>query len=449
MEKPLPYYNRLSILAVLVFALLVSLQVLWVVKAVEFEERATLHQLKQLVGNVGIGVNGIDHAAFHGDSTALSAVSTDSISAKIEDYLADQGIQEETYFALYQDSTEGIFRSDAPEFREELLDSEIRTCMSCIVSFWTMSKPDSSEVDLENPDPEQLRRESEFQYYSPVNELKKKSGKTVWLSLYQPNSMSAAIRSMVHLFVLNLVLLLVLLALFRHLLRSFSKHKQLSKVKNDFFNNMTHEFKTPISSIRLASRVLRAEQNPEKRSTYNDLIEKESKSLELQIDKLLELSLLEHNEIQLKKEPLDLCELFQEIPQKLKLLLEDKSGTLHLNCEVQQSPFSGDSYHLLNSFCNLVENSLKHSPPGTHIWVQVQPLEKGIRISVKDNGPGIQEADRPKIFSRFYRGKPNGLAKGAGFGIGLSYVRSIIEGHDGKITLNSAYTEGTEFIIQL
>ncbi len=151
----------------------------------------------------------------------------------------------------------------------------------------------------------------------------------------------------------------------------------------------------------------------------------------------------------MENEAIDLCKLVQEIPQKLKLLLEDKSGILHINCELQEVPFSGDHYHLLNSLCNLVENSLKHSPAGTKIWIDLKQEESGIRISVKDNGPGILPEDRSKIFSRFHRGPMNGLPKGAGFGIGLNYVRSIIEAHQGNIALNTGYTAGTEFIIQL
>ena len=449
MEKPLKYYNRLSIFAFLILALLVSLQIQWVIKAVNFQEREIIHQLNQVVGNVGLEVNSIDHYAFRGDSTALASITTASIEEKIEAYLATQDIKEKTFFAIFQDSAAGIFKSNAPQFREEFIGAEARTCLSCIVSFWTVEKPDFEAMEEENLDPKQFRKQSKFQYYSPVNKLEKESGKTLWLSLYQPGTMSAAIRSMLYLFILNIALLLALLALFRHLIRSLSRHKQMSKVKNDFFNNMTHEFKTPISSIRLASRVLRAETNQEKRSSYYDLIEKESKSLEQQIDKLLELSLLENNELNMENEAIDLCKLVQEIPQKLKLLLEDKSGILHINCELQEVPFSGDHYHLLNSLCNLVENSLKHSPAGTKIWIDLKQEESGIRISVKDNGPGILPEDRPKIFSRFHRGPMNGLPKGAGFGIGLNYVRSIIEAHQGNITLNMGYTAGTEFIIQL
>lgn len=449
MNRSIKQYHLLSILAALVFLLLVSLQIVWVVKAVKFQEREIIHALKEVVSDVAMEINGIDHQAFHGDLKDLTLISTDLITKKVDDYLHFKNINKKTYFAIFQDSTGGIFKSNADEFRDVFIQSDVKACISCIVSFSTVAKKDSAQLDPDTFNADSMEILSTFQYYSPVKGLTKEAKATLWLSLYQPNTLSSAIKSLLYLFALNIVLLLFLLMLFYNLLKSLSKHKQLTKVKDDFFNNMTHEFKTPLSSIRLASRVLRENGDPAKRTIYYDLIEKESKSLEFQIDKLLELSLLDNNEIMLEKNKLDLCVLLQEIPIKLKPILEDKSGNLHLNCQVDKIYTVGDRYHLLNSFCNLVENSLKYSPEGVDIWIDLSNYEKGVVVSIRDNGPGIKEEHHANIFSRFYRGQTNDNYEGAGFGIGLSYVKNIIEAHGGNIALNTQLEKGTEFIINL
>ncbi len=449
MDRSLPYYNRLSLFAVLVLAILVSLQILWVVKAVRFQERVIVHELKEVVGELGLEINALNHDAFHQDLPQLESIPVDTLAATVQAFLHARGFTEDIHFALFQDSTAGIFRSNAPNLRPELMASEVRTCMSCIVSFWTVPTPSEEDPDLDSLPRNDLKAASTFQYYRPVTGLNNSSGRTLWLSLYQPNTLSIALKALVYLFVLNIALLLILLVLFRYLIRSLSRHKLSSQVKTDFFNNMTHEFKTPISSIRLASRVLRAESNPEKRSTYHDLIEKESRSLEQQIDKLLELSLLENDQLTLEMEPVELCGLIQEVPRRLAPLLEEKEGQLRLDCPGETLWIQGDRYHLLNSLCNLVENSLKYAPKGVQIQIQAAQRPEGVVLTVEDNGPGISEEDRSRIFSRFYRGDSQGRARGSGFGIGLSYVKSIVEAHRGHIRLAPGPGPGTTFIIQI
>lgn len=444
METSLKHYHRLSFAAVCILILLVSLQVVWVIKAVRFQEREIIHALKEVVGNVGLEINGIDHNAFHGDLSEMDQIPTSTFTEKVDTTLLANGISAKTYFAVFQDTLGGIFRSNGNAFKEELLASGVRICLTCIVSFSTVPKEDFADLNRES-----IPASTTFQYYSPVKGLKKESGQTLWVSLYQPATLSAAIQSLAWLFVINLVLLLALLALFRYLILSLSRHKQLAKVKNDFFNNMTHEFKTPISSIRLASRVLRKENDLTKRDSYYDLIEKESKSLEQQIDQLLELSLLENHEIELEKESVDMGNLIQAIPSRLKALLDNRSGRLYLDSTLEGCHITGDRTHLENSLCNLVENSLKYSPLGVEIWITASQKEGKLTISVRDNGPGIPAADQPNIFRRFYRGQAVKGYQGPGFGIGLSYVKSIVEAHNGVIGLNPNCQTGTEFIIEL
>ncbi|MFK7810482.1 MAG: sensor histidine kinase [Saprospiraceae bacterium] len=449
MNKSIKYYQQLSGLAFALFLTLVSLQIVWVFKAVDFREREIIHELKEVVGEVAMEINGIDHSAFHGTLDDFPLVPMAVMEEKVDNYLKSKGINKETYFAIFQDSIGGLFRGNDISLKKELIDSEVRACLSCISSFSTVAKKDSAKLNPETLSSDSLQILATFQFYSPIKGLKKDIGETLWVSLYQPNTFSEALRSLIYLFAINIVLLLLLLGLFYILLKSLAAHKELTQVKDDFFNNVTHEFKTPLSSIRLASKVLSENPDPIKAKTYHHLIEKESKSLEHQIDKLLELSLLDNNKLTLEKEPVNICQLLNEIPIKLKPLLENQSGQLDINCDLKNNTITGDKYHLLSSFCNLVENSLKYSSSDVTIKINAFYKKEQLIISVKDNGPGINKEYQSKIFSRFFRGQKNDNYKGTGFGIGLSYVKNIIEAHGGTIELNTSHKPGTEFIIKL
>ena len=451
MKTFLTYYNRLSLLALAVFVLLVLLQSLWLRNAIQMQQQEMKLKLKQLIPNLALDINSLGHDYFHGDNTPIHELEIKAIEEKIQKHLDSIGIKNETYFGVFKESNSDFFIGNNYEYKTELFQSEVRSCMSCIISFSKVNKDELEQKSNESDEDYSARlfNESTFQYYSPVQNLVQKGKETIWFSLYQPNSFSDAVRSMIFLFVANVLLLLLLLYLFYHLLKLLSNYKKLTELKEDFFNNMTHEFKTPLSSIRLASRVLRQNKDNEKSKLYYDLIEKESKTLELQIDKLLELSLLDSKEIDLEKENIDLHNLIKEIPNRLKPLLEAKQGKIIFNLNLKNTNIIGDSNHLSNSITNLVENSLKYADKEVTIWIET--LKKGDSkiIVVRDDGPGIQPEFQPHIFERFYRAKKDNQYKAQGFGIGLSYVKSIIEAHNGTIVLNPNYTNGCEFIIKL
>lgn len=443
------YYNRLSLLALLVLLLLILIQINWLSKAVALQKEQAHLALQKLVPEIALEINRIDHSMFHDTVLNLDKLDVQFVEARIDSMLQIMEIPGNVYFSIYQDTTGGIFFSNKPSYQEELLASDVKACMSCIVSFSVVK--DTAGLGSQDAESyrEKLYERSEFQYYSPISNLKGSSGETLWLSLYQTDEFSAAIKSLIFMFSLSLVLLLILLGLFFYVIKSLSRHKKLSQVKNDFFNNMSHEFKTPLSSIRLASKVLQKSQDLEKNQIYHQLIEKESLLLEHQIDKLLELSLLDNQELKFEYQDVDLHKVIQEIPTRLKVLIEEKKAQLKLDLKLTNAKIKGDYTHLSNSICNLVENSLKYS--AKEVWVMISTDKEGLKnvIKVRDNGPGIKAEYQDQIFDRFFRAQKNNQYKGQGFGIGLSYVKSIIEAHGGSISLNTDYTEGCEFIIKL
>ncbi|MEL6251214.1 MAG: HAMP domain-containing sensor histidine kinase [Bacteroidota bacterium] len=443
------FYQRLSFLAFLLMILLILIQISWLSKAVNLQREQTHATLQKLIPDIALDINRIDHSLFHDTLLDLTGLDLLEVEYRIDDILEENGIDQEIHFAFYQESSDALFIGNTPAYQKELVDSDIRACMSCIVSF-SVVKDTSGLGSLEEEEyREQLFERSEFQYYSPVNSLKSAEDDVLWLSLYAPNEFSAAIKSLIYIFLLSLLLLLFLLGLFFYVLRSLSRHKKLSQVKNDFFNNVSHEFKTPLSSIRLASKVLQQSKDLEKNKTYHQLIEKESLLLEQQIDKLLEFSLLDNKELEFEYQELDLNRLIEEIPDRLKVLIEEKKAELNLDLDERTTRVKGDATHLSNSFCNLVENSLKYSQEGVAVEIATQLVGKEVIVRVKDNGPGIKVEYQDQIFDRFFRAQNNNQYKGQGFGIGLSYVKSIIEAHKGSIRLNKAYKDGCEFIIKL
>ena len=177
------------------------------------------------------------------------------------------------------------------------------------------------------------------------------------------------------------------------------------------------------------------------------MIENESKKLEGQVDKILQLSLIESNEMTLDKENVDLHFLIEEVISRLKLIIEKKEATIKLLLEVEGFLIKGDATHLSNCMYNLVENALKYSGDFPKITVSTFTENGKNVISVKDEGEGIPKEFQKEIFDRFFRAQKNDQYKGKGFGIGLSYVKTIVEAHNGRIILNDAYKNGCEFVI--
>lgn len=441
-------YRRLSWLAGLILLLLVLMQVHWLYKAVGLQQAETHQSLRRVVPEIALSINRMGHSKFHGDSLSLDEVNVEEVERRIDSVLELQGLNLPTYFAFYQDTTESVFLSNQPTEETALRNSDIRACMTCIISF-SIAKPSKRLPDEEEEAfHKRILEDSEFQYFSSVNRSSKAPGRILWFSLYQPSALSHALNALIWLFLANVLLLSILLFLFFYLIRALAKHKRMSQVKDDFFNNMTHEFKTPLSSIRLASRVLRQSQDPEKNLRYHQLIEKESAQLERQIDKLLDLSLLDHGKLTLERGEMNVSDLLREVPRRLAPLIEADLARVHV--EVKPSLlYHGDRDHLLNSLCNLVENSLKYSPEGVQIWLSASQTATTTFIRVRDDGPGIKPEDQAHIFDRFYRVQGRNQYKGPGFGIGLSYVKSITEAHGGSIRLLSSEGTGCEFILEL
>ncbi|MFK7787171.1 MAG: sensor histidine kinase [Crocinitomicaceae bacterium] len=452
MNKQMTYYRNLSWVGFTIFLLAIIIQIIWLRHALTLDRAEHQLVLEQMVPDIALEVNGISHDAFHGESSSIDNIKIDSVANIVSRYAQKQGIEGGIAFSIFSEKNgiNELIQTNTPELTDELMNSGARVCLSCIVSISMSTASAQKEGESDEEYYARILESEVFQYYSPVKNVDRSDKKeTIYFSIYHEKSSWKSIGSLWYLFVGGIFLNGVLLLLFRYLLQSLAKYKRLTQVKDDFFNNMTHEFKTPLSSIRLASRILKSNPATENNQSYFNLIEKESLYLENQIDRLLEFSLLDSRELEVTRVPLTFPELFEKVRKRMTPMIDEKKAVFSSSIQVSNNVIQGDQIHLTNCFCNLIENSLKYGNEGILIHIQVEERGGKRCISVKDNGPGIERTHHLKIFDRFYRAQQGNQYKNKGFGIGLSYVKTVVELHGGNIELNTTLKTGTEFLIYL
>ena len=236
------------------------------------------------------------------------------------------------------------------------------------------------------------------------------------------------------------VLLLVIL-FFTYTIWTILKHRRLSEVKNDFINNMTHEFKTPISTIALSSEVLLKDNimdNPERFRHYVKIINEENKRLKGHVESVLQIALFDNKKIGFNRKDLNINDILQNISKNMQPRLDEKSGNLNLEFMAQNPIVSGDENHLTNVFYNILDNAIKYCDKIPEIRISTINLKKYISIEISDNGKGMKKENSKQIFEKFYRVPSGNVHDVKGFGIGLFYVKQIVDEHKGKIKVKSS-----------
>lgn len=246
------------------------------------------------------------------------------------------------------------------------------------------------------------------------------------------------------------VVLLVVIVFFAYTLFVILKQKRLSEIQKDFINNMTHEFKTPIATIALSTEVLKSPEiirQPERLLSYATIIENENKRLKQHVERVLQMAKLDKESIELKKEPVNLHDVVQEVTRGMSNAIAEKKIELDLDLQAAEPVIEADKLHTTNVVYNLLDNAIKYSGENPKIWISVKQAEKHIVLEVKDNGIGVKEDDQKKIFDKFFRVPTGNVHNVKGFGLGLNYVRQIVDAHRGRITLKSHLGEGCTFRI--
>ncbi|MCE2845472.1 MAG: HAMP domain-containing histidine kinase [Sphingobacteriales bacterium] len=263
---------------------------------------------------------------------------------------------------------------------------------------------------------------------------------------------SLVLREMWSVLVLSLVFMAVIVSGFTYTVWLVFRQKKLAEMKNDFINNMTHEFKTPIATIAIATAAMRnskIQSDVEKLGYYNGVIEEENQRMLRQVDKVLQMARIEKGELQLERKKVNLVSVLQESVNAFKLKIHEAEGVLEFKCDAPAHQLNADAFHLGNAFANLIDNAIKYSPEKPRVRILVNGDVHSVLISILDQGMGMSAEVKKRIFDTFYRAQVGDLHSVKGFGLGLSYVKAIIEAHGGTIDVESEPGKGSCFNVSL
>jgi two-component system phosphate regulon sensor histidine kinase PhoR len=251
-----------------------------------------------------------------------------------------------------------------------------------------------------------------------------------------------------------LLFTLTIIAAFYLTVRTLLRQKKLSEIKSDFINNMTHELKTPLATISLAVDAIKNEKvqsDKEKLNYFSGIIKDENKRMNKQVETILQAALLDKDAVQLQMGNLRVHQILERILDNFKLQLNERGGHATLSLEATNDLVEGDEVHFTNMLSNLMDNAVKYSkedvPP--EIRITTQSSGKHIRVRIEDNGIGMNKETLSRIFEKFYRAHTGNVHNVKGFGLGLSYVKSMVDAHGGRIKAESTPGKGSVFTVEI
>jgi len=267
-----------------------------------------------------------------------------------------------------------------------------------------------------------------------------------------PGHSQFILSSIIGMTLLSIIFTLIIIIAYTSALYQLIKQRKISEIKTDFINNMTHEFKTPIATINLA---LDSIKNPkiiddkEKVLRYLKMIKEENKRMHAQVENVLRISKLEKNELNISKERVKLHDFIIDAITHVQLIVDDQNGYIKTELEAEKSSILANESHFTNVIVNILDNAIKYSPEKPEIEVTTENAGANILLKIKDKGSGMSKAVQKKVFDKFYREHSGNIHNVKGHGLGLAYVKRIVEDHQGHITVESEKGKGSTFIIRL
>lgn len=260
------------------------------------------------------------------------------------------------------------------------------------------------------------------------------------------------LRSLSFSIALSVLFTFVILAAFYVTIYTMLRQKKLSDIKNDFINNMTHEFKTPIATISLAVDALKNDKvmnDKEKMGYFSGIIKEENQRMNKQVETILKASQFDKQEADLDLKTLRVHDIIENVVDNFALQLHDKGGDAELKLAATNDTLEGDEVHFTNLVNNLIDNAVKYSKDNVPIHLKISTSNNNGRIFVRfeDNGIGMNKDTQKRVFEKFYRAHTGNLHNVKGFGLGLSYVKSVTQSHHGNVKLESILGKGTTFIV--
>lgn len=272
------------------------------------------------------------------------------------------------------------------------------------------------------------------------------------LVIYFPDMATYLYKSQAWMLAMSATFTIFILLTFFLTLRMILNQKKVSQIKTDFINNMTHEFKTPIATINLATDSILTPSilgNKEHTQKFLKIIKEENTRMNSHVERVLQMSLIEKKDFSVVLASRDVHELINQSVDSMELLLSETNGEIITDLIADLHVFQIDEIHFSNVIVNLLENALKYSKSNPTVKISTKNFNNGISISVKDNGIGMSREQQNRIFDKFYRAEGGNVHNVKGFGLGLSYVKAVIDAHQGSIQVKSKINTGTEFIIYL
>ena len=252
--------------------------------------------------------------------------------------------------------------------------------------------------------------------------------------------------------VLSIIFTLVIIIAYSSALLQLMKQRQISEIKTDFINNMTHEFKTPIATINLA---LDSIKNPkiiddkEKVKRYLNMIREENKRMHAQVENVLRISKLEKNELNISKDAVSLHDLIEDAISHIELIVEDRGGNIETSLKADKSSVLANETHFTNVLVNILDNAVKYSPEKPEITIETLNVGNNIIVNIKDKGSGMSKVAAKRVFEKFYREHTGNVHNVKGHGLGLAYVKRIVDDHQGHVSVESEKEKGSVFTIKL
>lgn len=273
-----------------------------------------------------------------------------------------------------------------------------------------------------------------------------------YLQVYFPSKEKELWSAVIPSLLMSILFTGLVLFCFGFVMYVIQRQKQVSEMKTDFINNMTHEFKTPIATISLASDSIASPiilNNPDKVMRFTNIIKEENKRMLNQVEKVLQMAMLDKKDFQLKLSQVDVHDLISTAAEHMNLKVLKRNGILRTDLKANSTTLTADSTHLSNIIHNMLDNAEKYSSENVDITISSENVKSGIQISISDNGIGMTKDQLKNIFEKFYRAHTGNIHDVKGFGLGLSYVKAIVDAHGGTINVKSELGKGSTFSIYL
>ncbi len=345
------------------------------------------------------------------DITFFSVIDTVLLEKLLNKYIDYHRLDNDFEYAIIKTSNDSIIHASTPLISKSMKKKAHKACLSCL---W---KEEYFHVEV----------------YFPSQRKEVLVEMSAWL-------------------VLSGIFILIVIFTFLYIINTIIRQKKLSEIKNDFINNMTHEFKTPISTISLAAEVLLhadTDSSHERIRKYSKIIFDENTRMRAQVERVLQVARFDRDEFSLCKSEFDLHQLIRDTVQNLCFEQCEDETAVNYHLDAERYNLNADEMHIRNVIGNLVDNAIKYSANGIRIDIYTRNRDHGIALSVEDNGIGMSHEAMRHIFDKFYRVPTGNIHNVKGFGLGLYYVKNMVDAHGGRIEVISEPNKGSRFDIYL